>query len=224
MTNKDLPIKHEFFINNLLRWYERHQRDFPWRRKKTPYALLIAELMLQKTNATSVLKVYEPFLEKFSNLKIIYHTKQSEIENYLMDLGLYKRRARDLKKIAELLHETEVIPDTKEELFKLPGIGNYMANAILCFGFGKKIPIVDANVGRIISRFFGIEVKSAPSRDKNLFSFLMELIPDNARDFNYALLDFGALSCKAQKPLCEECPLNPKCLYFTRTLIETIPS
>lgn len=224
MTNKILSSKNDFFIKNLLIWFQKCKRDFPWRRKKNPFDLLIAEFMLQKTNATSVLKVYESFLKKFPNMKSIYETKQAVLEEELKDLGLYKRRARDLKKIAEILRESEVIPQTKEDLFQLPGIGNYMANAILCFGFGKKIPIVDANVGRIISRFFNFEVKSAPSRDKKLFSFLEELIPDNAREFNYALLDFGALTCKAQKPKCEECPLNSKCSFFTQTLIEITPS
>lgn len=210
MKEKILISKKDFFLEKLLKWYGDNKRDFPWRKTTQPYHILIAELMLQKTQATSVFKVYETFLKKFPTIKTIHKTEQAVLERELMDLGLYKRRARDLKKIAEELYEKE-IPQTKDELLKLPGIGNYMTNAILCFAFEKKIPIVDANVGRIISRFFNLEVKSAPSRDKQLFSFLEELIPDNARDFNFALLDFGALVCKAQNPSCEECPIRSEC-------------
>ena len=211
MKHKILMSKKEFFLEELLKWYDENKRDFPWREKCEPYDILVAEIMLQKTQALSVQKVYETFLMKFPNLKSLYIASQEELETELMDLGLYKRRARDLKRIAEALHDKNKVPKVKKELFDLPGIGNYMANAILCFAFGEKIPIVDANVGRIISRFFNFEVKSAPSRDKKLFAFLSELIPENARDFNFALLDFGALVCKAQNPACGECPVKSEC-------------
>ena len=220
MKHKFLTSKKGFFLKNLLSWYENNKRDFPWRRTEDPYEILIAELMLQKTQAASVVKVYGSFLKKYSNIRSLYDAKRDELENELQDLGLFRRRARDLKRIAENLVENNEIPKIKKELLELPGIGNYMANAILCFAFGEKIPIVDANVGRIISRFFKFEVKSAPSRDKGLFLFLNELIPDNARDFNYALLDFGALICKAQKPSCEECSLKSECSYYKTFILE----
>ena len=214
MKQKILTSKKDFFLDALQKWYGKNKRDFPWRHKREPYDILIAELMLQKTQAISVQKVYEPFLKKYPNIKSLHNADQEELETDLMDLGLFRRRARDLKRIGEALYEKNKVPNIKEELFDLPGIGNYIANAILCFAFGEKIPIVDANVARIIFRFFDFEIKSAPSRDKKLFEFLSDLLPENARDFNFALLDFGALVCKAQNPLCDECPINSKCTYY----------
>ncbi|NHI93567.1 MAG: hypothetical protein EAX96_13855 [Candidatus Lokiarchaeota archaeon] len=211
MKHKILTSKKDIFIDMILKWYQKNMRDFPWRKTRHPYEILVAEVMLQKTQAASVLKTYQSFLKNYPNLKSLYNASQEELENHLLDLGLFRRRARDLKRISEILHEINQIPKSKKELIALPGIGDYMANAIKCFAFGEKIPIVDANVGRIISRFFNFEVKSAPSRDKRLFDFISEIIPENARDFNYALLDFGALICKAQNPLCNACPLCFKC-------------
>ena len=100
---------------------------------------------------------------------------------------------------------------------KLPGVGEYIANAVLCFSFKKPVPIVDANVGRIMNRIFSFPVKSAPSRDKNLLEKMKEILPEkNARAFNLALLDFAALVCLPRKPRCEECPLSQSCDFFSK--------
>jgi len=97
----------------------------------------------------------------------------------------------------------------------LPGVGDYIANAVLCFAFSKKMPIIDANIGRVMKRIYSFPVKSAPSRDKKLAERMEELIPDRYfKEFNYGILDIAALICIPRKPRCEECPLTAICDHY----------
>ena len=131
----------------------------------------------------------------------------------LEPLGLFNRRARDLKKTAAAICENDGnIPDDRKSLMKLPGVGEYISNAVLCFGFNKPVPIIDANVGRVIKRVYSFPVKSAPSRDKDLHIKMEEIIPDTRfKEFNLGILDLGALICVPRNPKCVECPLTKIC-------------
>ena len=211
--------KNEYFIKYLIDWFELNKRDFSWRKPDlTPFQLLIAEIMLQKTGANQVENLFPDFIKKYPDANSVISMKDEELEELLHPLGLFKRRARDIKKTAQQIVENEnKIPRTRKELMKLPGVGEYIANAVLCFGFKKPVPIVDANVGRIMNRIFSFPVKSAPSRDKNLLEKMKEILPEkNARAFNLALLDFAALVCLPRKPRCEECPLSQSCDFFSK--------
>ena len=210
--------KNKSFIKQLLNWFESNKRDFSWRKPGlTPFQLLIAEIMLQKTGANQVENLFPAFIKKFPDAICIGKMKDEKLEEFLHPLGLFKRRARDIKKTAQQINENgNKVPRTRKELMKLPGVGEYIANAVLCFALKKPVPIVDANVGRIMKRVFSFPVKSAPSRDKNLFEKMKEILPEKkARDFNLALLDFAALVCLPRKPRCDECPLSQSCDFFS---------
>jgi A/G-specific adenine glycosylase len=219
MKNKD-----KTFVKELLKWYETNKREFPWRNENlTPFQILLAELMLQKTNATQVEKIYLDFIEKYPNPLSISGLEESSLSNLLKPLGLYNRRARDLKKLAEIIiNDNNTIPKNKKELLELPGVGDYIANALLCFAFNNKVPIIDANVGRVMKRVYSFPVKSAPSRDKKLTERMKEIIPEkDFKSFNYAILDFAALTCLPRNPRCDECPLNEFCDYFQGDTLDT---
>jgi A/G-specific adenine glycosylase len=209
--------KDKTFVKALLKWYKVNKRDFPWRDENlTPFQLLLAELMLQKTNATQVEKLFLDFIEKYPNPLSISELEESFLSDLLKPLGLYNRRARDLKKLTEMIiSDNNTIPNSKKQLLELPGVGDYIANALLCFAFNNKVPIIDANVGRVMKRVYSFPVKGAPSRDKKLTERMQEIIPDNNfKSFNYAILDFAALLCLPRNPKCDECPLYEICDYY----------
>jgi A/G-specific adenine glycosylase len=171
--------------------------------------------MLQKTNANQVEKVFPNFIEKHPDAKSIVNMQEEELAIIFQPLGLFNRRARDLKKTAlQVLENGNEVPSTKKELMALPGVGEYIANALLCFAFKQPVPIVDANVGRVIKRVYSFPVKDAPSRDKNLLEKMNEILPkDHCKEFNLAMLDFAALVCLPRNPRCSECPLLTMCDY-----------
>ena len=213
-----MDSKDKNFVKLILDWFKNNKRDFSWRTLQlTPFQVLVAELMLQKTNASQVENIFPRFIEIYPDPESIVITSENELAIFLQPLGLFNRRARDLKKTAEIiLNQGNMIPSEKKELLKLPGVGDYIANAILCFAFNKKMPIIDANVGRVMKRIFSFPVKSAPSRDKKLAERMQDLIPDKFfKEFNYAILDMAALICVPRKPRCEECILITICDYYS---------
>ena len=212
MENKD-----KIFVKELLKWYKTNKREFPWRNENlTPFQILLAELMLQKTNATQVEKIFPDFIEKYPKPLSVNELEESFLSDLLKPLGLYNRRARDLKKLSEMIiSDNNIVPKNKKQLLELPGVGDYIANALLCFAFNKKVPIIDSNVGRVMKRVFSFPVKSAPSRDKKLTARMEEIIPEKSfKSFNYAILDFAALTCLPRNPRCAECPLHEFCDYY----------
>ncbi len=211
--------KESNFVAHLLKWFEQNKRDFPWRNQDlTPFNILIAEIMLQKTGANQVEPLFSIFIKKYPTMQDVANLAEEELGEILKPLGLHKRRARDIKKTVDsLINNGGKVPQDIKELKKLPGVGEYIANAVSCFAFKQRIPIVDANVGRVVKRVFSFPVKSAPSRDKALLEKMKEIIPkENYRDFNLALLDFAALVCLPRTPSCEECPLKDNCEFTSR--------
>ncbi|MHA1374412.1 MAG: hypothetical protein ACTSR7_08960 [Promethearchaeota archaeon] len=212
MDSKDVT-----FVKLILDWFKNNKREFSWRTLKlTPFQVLVAELMLQKTNASQVENLFPRFIKIYPNPESILNLKEDDLAKFLQPLGLFNRRARDLKKTAEIILDLgNVIPSEKKDLMSLPGVGDYIANAVLCFAFSKKMPIIDANIGRVMKRIYSFPVKSAPSRDKKLAERMEELIPDRYfKEFNYGILDIAALICIPRKPRCEECPLTAICDHY----------
>ncbi len=214
-----MDSKDKTFIKLILDWFKNNKREFSWRiLKLTPFQVLVAELMLQKTNASQVENIFPSFIGSHPNPESIVNLSEDDLANLLQPLGLFNRRARDLKKTSEIiLNSGNVVPSNKEDLLKLPGVGDYIANAVLCFAFNNKIAIIDANVGRIMKRIFSFPVKNAPSRDKKLAERMQFLMPDkHFKELNYAILDMAALICIPRSPKCEECPLTIICDYFMK--------
>lgn len=207
----------ESFVRILLAWAKNNTRDFPWRRTKDPYKILVAEIMLQRTKAEQVVPVYERFVKKYSDPHSLSKASVSELKAEILSLGLEKR-AQGLKKLAEQLVEEDMgeIPGSRNDLLKLHWVGNYIANAILCHAFGKDVPTVDANFARVLVRVFSLKTKHPAQKDKRIWDFargLMPLVKNSARTLNLGILDFASKICTPQKPSCEKCPLNSICDY-----------
>lgn len=210
--------REEKFTTRLLEWFSSNARDFPWRRETDPYRILVAEKLLQQTTYGHVMKVYHVFFEKFPSIQSLAQAEVSEIEDTIRRLGFQRQRAKQFRKIASAIlseHEGKV-SSNKEDLLKLSGIGNYIANAVLCFAFNKDEPIVDMNVRRVVGRYF--DWKNI--NDIEIERRLSQLIPKGkAKQFNWGIIDFSGLVC-SRKPKCKKCFLADLCSYF-RELIQT---
>lgn len=196
------------------KWYEKNGRSFPWRQTKDPFKILIAEIFLQKTTAEQVSSVYETFFDKFPDLKTIANAETEVIKETIKELGLLKR-AEYVQELSRMIlkDHSGVVPNDKNQLDALPGVGRYTRNAVLCFAFGKNVPIVDGTVSRVFSRYFGLSRSEPPYRDHELWKMASHVLPDKrAREFNLGLLDLGAEVCSASERFCDQCPLLRECL------------
>jgi A/G-specific adenine glycosylase len=202
------------FRRNLLRWYGRHGRDLPWRRTRDPYAVLVSEIMLQQTQVATVIPYYNEWLRRFPDFRVLAHASESEVLHAWQGLGYYSR-ARNLHAAAARIsrdHKGQC-PATVIELAALPGIGRYTSNAILTFAFDRPVPIVEANIVRLLARMFSISasIDTTPGREA-IWNHAARLVPPRrARDFNSALMDLGATICLPRAPQCGICPAKPFC-------------
>lgn len=212
-----LEILRNKFQKELLNWFKNNKRNFLWRKSKNPYDLIIAEIMLQKTNAEKVEKVYPWFLDKIPDFPALFSVSDEELKNILRYLGLQNQKVPILKDLAKrVINEyNNNLPQNKEDLLKIKGIGNYIANAVLCFAFNKRVPIVDGNMIRILERVFNIKSKKKNARtDIEIWEQMEDLLPEeDYKNFNYALLDFAALICTFYNPKCDECFFKRNCYY-----------
>jgi len=215
-----LPEKFDTFAQKLLTWFSLNGRDFPWRRETDPYKILVAEKLLQQTTYGHVLKVYHDFFKKFPNVQSLAKAEVQEIENTIRRLGFQRQRARQLREIAQAIMDEfgGDVPSSKEDLLRLNGVGEYVANAVLCFAFGKDVAIVDMNVRRVIGRVFGWKGVG----DKEIANRLSKMIPKGkAKQFNWAIIDFSSTVC-SRKPKCKICFLNDLCLYYAQSELNVV--
>jgi len=209
--------KREHFVSTVLEWEKVNTRDFPWRRTKDAYRILIAEIMLQRTKAKQVVPVYKQFIKSFPNVHSLAKASVFKIKEEIHSLGLEKR-AQGLKRLAKQLvvkYKVE-IPKNRDELMKLPWIGNYTANALLCHAFEADVPTVDSNFARVLDRVFSLKPKHPAQKDKRIWAFaqsLMPLVKGDSYRLNLAIIDLASKICRPKKPSCSECPLNSICNY-----------
>jgi A/G-specific adenine glycosylase len=207
--------KIKWFRHHLSIWGTQNLRDFPWRQTCDSYAILVAEYLLQKTDAATVVPIYKAFLFKYPTLENLAKASIYELSELLEPLGLFFRAQR-LQKCAGIILEQYggKIPDSETQLLELPGIGKYTARAICSQAFSQPLAVLDTNIARILERFFGLQGERVKSRCKILWG-AAEIIAPNKEvgKWNLTLLDFGAMVCKAQNPLCNDCPLSAKCNY-----------
>jgi A/G-specific adenine glycosylase len=205
----------KWFRQQLLKWGIANRRDYPWRKTTDAYHLLVAESLLQKTDADTVAPIYELFLEYYPTIQDLAAANLEDVAKILKPLGLFFRAER-LQQCAEIiirLYDGKV-PEDQKQLLKLPGIGDYTACAIGSQAFNQPLAVLDANVARILERFFGLRGERVKSRCKILWGAADLIAPKTAvGTWNLALLDFGALTCKAQNPDCNHCPLASKCQW-----------
>jgi A/G-specific adenine glycosylase len=206
----------KWFARRLLIWAKYNLRDYPWRRTKDPYYILVAEFLLQRTDADTVLPIYEVFLIQYPTLEKLAIAPVEDIAKLLQPLGLFFRAER-LSQTAKIIQDKyqEKIPDSETELLKLPGIGKYTARAILSQAFNESTAVLDTNVARILERFFGIKGGRVKSRCKILWSAADRIAPEKeVGHWNLTLLDFGAKVCTARNPNCLRCPVAMRCDWF----------
>jgi len=191
----------------LLRWYDHNRRDLPWRRSRDPYAIWIAETMLQQTQIAAVLPFYGRFLKSFPSIAALARAPLGKVMARWSGLGYY-RRARNFKAAAEKLvrEHAGILPADYDRLLSLPGVGAYTAGALMSIAFGQPYPAIDGNVRRVLGRL----VKTA--NEKSLRAAAARLVSKpRPGDFNQALMDLGASLCAAKNPLCPNCPLRRDC-------------
>jgi A/G-specific adenine glycosylase len=198
---------HNKIHNSLLRWYKINGRhDLPWRNTNDVYKIYLSEIMLQQTQVKTVLeRFYFPFLEKFPTLLDVAQSDLDDVLKMWEGLGYYTR-AKNLHAAAK--HFNGILPSNASELLELPGIGRSTAHAISAFAYKEPLPILDANVKRILHRYFAIEQRD----EKLLWKAAYTLFDSNHPfEYNQAMMDIGSLVCLAKNPLCNVCPFEEGC-------------
>ena len=188
----------------LLDWYARHGRDLPWRRTRDPYAVLVAEVMLQQTQVERVIPKWQAWLARFPSFQHLAASSRADAVRAWQGLG-YNLRAVRLHAIAQQVVETHggELPGSLEALLRLKGIGRYTAGAVACFAFEQPVAMVDTNLRRVLSRVFEADDPMALAE---------ALVPGQAAyAWNQALMDLGATVCSARRPMCLMCPLRSEC-------------
>lgn len=204
---------------SLLHWYDKNGRhDLPWRTTHNPYHIYVSEIMLQQTQVKTVLeRFYFPFIEAFPTLS---HVADSDLDDVLKrweGLGYYTR-AKNLHQAARQCNG--ILPDKAFDLMGLSGIGRSTAHAIAAFAYGEALPILDANVKRILHRYFALKERN----EKKLWEYAYRLFDaDHPFEYNQAMMDLGAMVCLAKKPLCEVCPFKSDCLGKSNPLFYPEP-
>lgn len=208
------------FVSDLMCWHKNNALDFVWRRYKSPYKILVTEILLRKTNAEKVHKLIDDVIERIGSVKQLISIEEDELTDLLKPFGMQKRKASELKRLALIL-EADFdgnVPASSEELMSLPGVGQYIAHAVLASGHLQPKAVVDTNVIRVYSRYFGLSsTRARPRDDPRVWEFAQHIFPERgAPRFNYAVIDFAKQICTARSPRCLECPMINHCLYFSK--------
>lgn len=205
------------FSQKILSWYSHNKRELPWRNISDPYKIWVSEIILQQTRIVQGYDYYLRFVEAFPNVKVLAEADEDEVLRMWQGLGYYSR-ARNIHTAAQQVMEQwhGTFPTTYEGIRSLKGIGDYTAAAICSFAFHLPYAVVDGNVYRVLSRYFGIETPIDTTQGKKYYAALaQQLLPvkENA-DYNQALMDFGATQCLPTSPCCESCVLNNACVAY----------
>ncbi len=203
-----------FLCESLRAWDAQQRRVFPWRLTGNPFHIMMAELMLRRTQARQVVSIYNTFVAKYPDAAALAIAAEEEVTQILFSLGL-AWRVPAFQQIARLLVEeyNGQVPSSYDALIALPGVGDYVASAVCCFAFGQAISIVDTNTVRIAGRLFGIPTHAESRRRKPIRTLLEGLLDrKNPRAYNYAMLDLAAIVCTPFNPQCVQCPLVTCCV------------
>lgn len=210
--------------STLLLWYEGHKRSLPWRDTSDAYRIWVSEIILQQTRVVQGLAYYERFLKHFPTFSHLAHATEDEVLLVWQGLGYYSR-ARNMQAAARQIMELGKFPDTYEGIRALKGVGDYTAAAISSFAYGLPHAVVDGNVYRVLSRYYGDPTPIDTSLGKQSFSALAQmLLPEqHAAAYNQALMDFGALQCVPKSPDCRVCPLAGSCVAHAEKAEDKYP-
>ncbi|MAX26116.1 MAG: A/G-specific adenine glycosylase [Phycisphaeraceae bacterium] len=224
------PRLEKQLVSRLLAWYDQHARVMPWRAIRpqvpNPYHVLLSETMLQQTQVATVIDYFNRFTEAFPSIRDLADADEQQVLKLWEGLGYY-RRARNLHACAKQIvnEHAGVVPNTVEQLLKLPGIGRYTAGAIASIAYDIPAPILDGNVVRVLSRWFAITESTDEKQVKEqLWELAQLLVPDRrAGDFNQAMMDLGAMVCTPKSPTCLTCPMIKHCQAREQGIEESLP-
>jgi A/G-specific adenine glycosylase len=215
-----------YFSDIIVKWYQNNKRKLPWRHTRDPYKIWLSEIILQQTRVAQGLPYYIKFLEHYPTVGSLAKASEQDVLRLWQGLGYYTR-ARNLHKCAKVIDEVHQgkFPETYEALLRLPGIGEYTAAAIASFACKEAVAVVDGNVFRVLSRMFGITTPiNSPGGKKEFTTLANNLLNFQAPDIhNQAAMEFGALICAPNKPLCEDCVLQQKCFAYQKNLQHELP-
>ena len=222
------------FASTLLKWFQENGRDLPWRQTRDPYAIWLSEIILQQTQVKQGWDYWLRFMRRWPIVADLAAATEDEVLRQWQGLGYYSR-ARNLHAAAKQVVAAGGFPTTIEGLRALKGVGDYTAAAIGSFAFGLPAAVVDGNVYRVLSRYYGIATPINTTEGKHEFAALaQELLPTNSQqptansqqpisDYNQAIMDFGATQCTPTSPRCHQCPLAESCVALREDRIGELP-
>ncbi len=210
----------------LLAWFQINGRDLPFRKTKEPYKIWICEIIFQQTRIEQGLNHYHRFIARFPDVETLANAATDEVLLYWKGLGYYSRALNLHKAAFQIMNDFGgKFPENYDDILKLKGVGKYTAAAISSICFGKKIPAVDGNFYRVLSRIFADDFDiSNPKAFSHFSDLTLKIMPENqAGTFNEAMMDLGSEICKPKNPKCAECPLNKDCLAFSVNKVQNFP-
>ena len=214
------------FKNKLTYWYSNNKRDLPWRNTKNPYHIWLSEIILQQTQVKQGLPYYDAFIKQYPTVFDLANASEEEVLKLWQGLGYYSR-ARNLHTTAKYVafELNGHFPNNYKDLLKLKGVGDYTASAIASIAFNEVAAVVDGNVYRVLSRYFGIKTPINSTDGIKEFKKLASNLIDKEQPakFNQAIMEFGATQCKPKNPNCTVCPLNDSCIALQKDMIEFLP-
>lgn len=214
------------FSTKIIRWYKKNKRDLPWRKTNDPYKIWLSEVILQQTRIDQGLNYYLRFCNNYPNIKLLASASEEQVLKLWQGLGYYSR-ARNMHKTARIIVDKYhgQFPDNYSDIINLKGIGEYTAAAIISFAYNQAYPVVDGNVMRFLARLYGIKTPINTSEGKKeIYLLAMGLIDQKQPgEFNQAIMEFGALQCKPNKPDCAVCVFNSECKALKKNIVPDVP-
>tara|TARA_B100001057_G_C22703035_1_gene892573 strand:- start:195 stop:1175 length:981 start_codon:yes stop_codon:yes gene_type:complete len=214
-------MKEKIITKKILKWYDINKRSLPWRKKasskKKQYYTLVSEFMLQQTQVATVIPFFNRFIKNLPSLNMLANVDEKKLIKLWEGLGYYSR-ARNLKKTAKLIIKdfNKKIPKNYDQLKSLPGIGNYTASAIMAIAFNKPFIPLDGNIERVLKRYLYLKKDKEILKDNLLQKKSVLGISSRSSDYAQALMELGALICKPNKPLCDQCPIFSNCKSYKK--------
>jgi len=213
------------FSTTIIDWYKKNKRNLPWRNTVDPYYIWISEIILQQTRVDQGLSYYEKFIRHFPTIQDLANANEEKVMKLWQGLGYYNRAKNMHHTAKHITHELNgMFPTTYKEIIKLKGVGEYTAAAISSFCYDEIKAVVDGNVFRLLSRYYGINTPIDKTQGKKEFQELANELIDKSNPgmFNQAIMEFGALQCKPI-PKCEKCPLISSCIAFNEKRTKELP-
>lgn len=208
---------HEAFSSAMIRWFSEHGKQYPFRETNDPYWILVCEILLRKTTSRQVSAIYSSFFERFPMVLELSGASPDEVLEFIRPLGLHGR-AGDLVHVARDIVELfdGAVPSSLEDLMEMRGVGGYVADCVLSFGYGFWIPMVDSNVERVLGRLVMGKDKVKASRVAGIYEQLGR--PYASRELHSAIIDLSHAHCRPKNPDCRGCPVHCLCVFSAHTV------